>query len=313
MKRSALIVAFLFLLLQAGYSATPQSTAFTYQGALSENGLPANGNYDLIFKLFDAETIGNQVGSTITKTSFPVASGKFTVDLDFLAGAFTGNQLWIEVTVGTETLTPRQPVNSVPVAQFSLKGNAFAPPWNSGTSYSQGSLVTGGIAGKTLFMALQSSTGMTPGIAGSQAFWTVVSTGIGAAPVGIPYTMVTHQANSSEFFGATTPAIESYSASITPDLVAYIPSDCIPSLSVYSVTGDSVPVTFFAMSVTAVAGGYTFGGFLTAQCGPITSTSKTVPATCSATGSPFSAGDFVTIFSNFTPQTGTIFTAFSCN
>ena len=89
MKRSALIVAFLFLLLQAGYSATPQSTAFTYQGALSENGLPANGNYDLIFKLFDAETIGNQVGSTITKTSFPVASGKFTVDLDFLA------HLWI--------------------------------------------------------------------------------------------------------------------------------------------------------------------------------------------------------------------------
>ena len=43
MKRSAVIVAFLFLLLQAGYSATPQSTSFTYQGALSENGQPANG------------------------------------------------------------------------------------------------------------------------------------------------------------------------------------------------------------------------------------------------------------------------------
>ena len=149
MKRSALMVAFLFLLLQAAHSATPQSTAFTYQGALSENGQPANGNFDLIFKLFDAETNGNQVGSTITKTSFPVANGKFSVDLDFLAGAFAGNQLWIEVTVGTETLAPRQPVNSVPVAQYALAAPLQVPP--------------------PIFMASASSASLTTGVTGNSA------------------------------------------------------------------------------------------------------------------------------------------------
>lgn len=119
------LVAFLLLIVQTGSAVTPQSTAFTYQGSLGANGQPANGNFDLTFKLFDAATSGNQIGSTITMTQFPIANGKFTTDLDFLAGKFTGNQLWIEVTVDTETLTPRQPVNTVPVAQYTL---AVPPP-----------------------------------------------------------------------------------------------------------------------------------------------------------------------------------------
>jgi len=310
MKRIAL-AAFLLLLAQAAYSTTPQSTAFTYKGNLSANSLPASGYFDLTFSLFDDASVGNQVGSTISMPAFYIANGTFTADLDF-PGVFTGNQLWLEVTVGAETLSPRQPVNAVPIAQFALKGNALAPAWNASTTYAQGSLVTGGIAGKTLFIALQANTNHAPGGAGSEAFWAAVSTGSGASPVGIPYTMVTHQGSSSEFFGATTPAIGPYSVSISPDVVTYIPTDCTPSLSVYSLTGDSTLVTFYAMSITASAGGgFTFGGALEASCS-LTSTSKTVPATCSATGSGFSAGDYVTIFSNFTPQTGTIFTAFSC-
>ena len=160
MKRSAVIVAFLFLLLQAGYSATPQSTSFTYQGALSENGQPANGNFDLTFKLFDAETNGNQVGGTITKTSFPVAGGKFTVDLDFLAGAFSGNQLWIEVTVGTETLSPRQPVNSVPVAQYAMTAPLQIPPPNFMSSASSATLTTD-ISGSAAQVAVLPLSGYT--------------------------------------------------------------------------------------------------------------------------------------------------------
>jgi hypothetical protein len=160
MKRSAWMVVFLFLLLQAGYSATPQSTAFTYQGALSENGQPANGNFDLIFKLFDAETNGNQVGSTITETSFPVASGKFSVDLDFLAGTFTGNQLWIEVTVGTETLTPRQPINSVPVAQYALASPLQVPPAIFMSSASSATLTTN-VSGNATQVAVLPLSGYT--------------------------------------------------------------------------------------------------------------------------------------------------------
>jgi len=100
-------------------AAPAQSTAFTYQGRLMlADGHPANGNYDMTFKLFDTGTVGTgtQVGSTITLTQFPVVNGLFTTDLDF-PGAFTGNQLWLEVAVDNETLDKRQPVDSVPVAQ----------------------------------------------------------------------------------------------------------------------------------------------------------------------------------------------------
>jgi hypothetical protein len=118
MKRS-LLAASLLLAFSAAY-ADPQTTAFTYQGDLTASGQPANGNFDLTFKLFDAVTGGNQLGS-ITMSAFPVVNGKFTTDLDF-PGEFKGAQTWVEVTVGTQTLSPRQPVNTVPVAQFALTG-----------------------------------------------------------------------------------------------------------------------------------------------------------------------------------------------
>ena len=35
---------------------------FTYQGQLNDAGEPANGEYDLVFRLFDAETDGTQLG-----------------------------------------------------------------------------------------------------------------------------------------------------------------------------------------------------------------------------------------------------------
>ena len=38
--------------------APAQTTAFTYQGQLTEAGTPANGSYDLQFKLFDSGTVG---------------------------------------------------------------------------------------------------------------------------------------------------------------------------------------------------------------------------------------------------------------
>jgi hypothetical protein len=45
------------VLLFAGV-AQAQTTAFTYQGKLTDAGNPANGNYDLQFKLFDTPTVG---------------------------------------------------------------------------------------------------------------------------------------------------------------------------------------------------------------------------------------------------------------
>src|SRR5262245_9121450 len=70
--------------------ALAQATAFTYQGRLNDSGNPANGNYDMLFKLFTTQTVGTgtQQGSTITNSTVAVANGIFTVQLDFGAGVF---------------------------------------------------------------------------------------------------------------------------------------------------------------------------------------------------------------------------------
>ena len=115
-----LLSALLLLAFSAVY-ADPQSTAFTYQGNLTSNGQPANGSFDLTFKLFGSATGTDQIGSSIVMTGFQVNNGFFTTDLDFPT-AFTGQQQWVEVTVGTQTLSPRQPVNSAPVATYALNG-----------------------------------------------------------------------------------------------------------------------------------------------------------------------------------------------
>lgn len=103
--------------------AAPVSTAFTYQGRLTDGGSPANGAYDLRFSLFDAASGGAQVGSTQALNDVTVADGYFTVALDFGAGVFKGDARWIvaEVRPGASTgsyttLSPRTQLASVPYA-----------------------------------------------------------------------------------------------------------------------------------------------------------------------------------------------------
>ncbi|MEO6689664.1 MAG: hypothetical protein ABIS07_12015 [Dokdonella sp.] len=111
----------LAMTLAAPARAAPQLPDFTYQGHLQQSGAPANGNFDLDFALFDALTAGNQVGSTITETAYPITDGLFNVSLAF-PGSFTGIQLWLEVSVNGIAMSPRQPVATTPVAQFALSG-----------------------------------------------------------------------------------------------------------------------------------------------------------------------------------------------
>ncbi len=80
-------------------SAAPMGTAFTYQGQLKDGGLPADGVYDLQFKLFDAATAGAQVGSTLAKGDVAVAGGLFVVSLDFGAAPFAGQARFLEIGV----------------------------------------------------------------------------------------------------------------------------------------------------------------------------------------------------------------------
>ena len=108
----------------SSFSAFAQGTAFTYQGRLNDGASPASGGYDLTFAVFDADSIGSQVGATLTNSAVAVSNGLFTVTLDFGAGIFPGNPRWLEIGVATngsgsfDTLSPRQALLPTPYAMF---------------------------------------------------------------------------------------------------------------------------------------------------------------------------------------------------
>ena len=83
MRASAALAAAALLLLTLPAAAAPQLPDFTYQGRLSQNGAPANGNFNLDFALFNDAVAGGQVGATISEPGFPVVDGLFTVSLAF--------------------------------------------------------------------------------------------------------------------------------------------------------------------------------------------------------------------------------------
>jgi hypothetical protein len=122
---------------RADATASALGAAFTYQGRLDQNGVPANGSYDFQFRLYDALTSGNQVpnGTTVVAVTRTVTNGIFTADLDFGALTFDGNARWLEIQVrpaasgAFATLSPRQPLTPAPYALFALGG---------GTQYTAG-------------------------------------------------------------------------------------------------------------------------------------------------------------------------------
>jgi hypothetical protein len=140
-KREIFSIFILIILLIASGSAsaqdpgstvqTPEGTAFTYQGRLSQSSVPANGTFDFEFYLFDALTGGSQIGATVPINDIIVTDGYFTVQLNFGANAFIGQVRYLEVHVrlgndnGAFTiLSPRQELTPTPYASY-----ASTAPW----------------------------------------------------------------------------------------------------------------------------------------------------------------------------------------
>ena len=104
-------------------------TTFTYQGELREGAQPANGAYDVRFRLYDAASGVTQLGPTLCVNDIAVTDGRFIVTLDFGA-QFSQPGRFLELDVrsgalgdcttsaGFTTLGPRQPVTNVPGASF---------------------------------------------------------------------------------------------------------------------------------------------------------------------------------------------------
>src|SRR5262245_45676131 len=80
--------------------AFAEGTAFRYQGRLNDNGVPATGNYDLRFSLYNFLAAPTPIGAQ-TINGVRVSNGLFTVMLDFGAGVFTGPPRWLETAVRT--------------------------------------------------------------------------------------------------------------------------------------------------------------------------------------------------------------------
>jgi hypothetical protein len=119
----SLFAALLLSTLNYQSSTFGQGTAFTYQGFLTDVGGPANGLYDLEFRVFDMASGGSQQGSTVTVDDQGITNGLFTVLLDPGAGVFTGPDRWLDLAVrpgaSTDTYTnvvPRQPITPAPYA-----------------------------------------------------------------------------------------------------------------------------------------------------------------------------------------------------
>src|SRR5688572_18312979 len=124
-------VYLVLIILAAGLFCAPaafgQSTEFSYQGNLKESDLPANANYDIEFRLYDAATGGTRIGNAILLSPVPVSEGVFSVKLDFGQNGFSGQDRYLEIAVRRSgvgslvTLGPRQRIGSAPYAVQSLQ------------------------------------------------------------------------------------------------------------------------------------------------------------------------------------------------
>lgn len=121
MKRLFLIIAFVILF---PVLAMAQGTGFNFQGRLNDGSNPANGQYDLQFRLYNAVTGGAQIGATVSRPATVLINGVFSTTLDFGATAFNNpSSVFIEIAVkpagspnAYTILGPRQQLTVVPFA-----------------------------------------------------------------------------------------------------------------------------------------------------------------------------------------------------
>jgi len=121
--KTAPIALIMTLILGIALDALAQDSTITYQGQLRQSGEPFTGTANLEFRLFDALSGGNQIGSLQTRLNWPVEDGLFQVELNFGIAAFTEQVRYLEVRVNGSPLSPRQAIRPSPMALFALGGN----------------------------------------------------------------------------------------------------------------------------------------------------------------------------------------------
>lgn len=191
-----------------GSGVDAQTTAFTYQGRLNDGGVPATGNYDMQFKLFDAEVDGAQVGATLNITNVQAVTGIFSASLDFGSAAFSGADRFLEIAISPAgqnnftTLLPRQRMNSSPYSIQTLNANTALTALNA--------LSLGGVAAAEFVQdddtRLSDARTPLPGSADYVQNGTTVQTAtnfsIGGTGVANAFDAVQYRINGSRFLSA---------------------------------------------------------------------------------------------------------------
>jgi hypothetical protein len=124
------------------------ASKLSYQGRLTgSQGDPLNGDYDMVFQIWDDATGGAQIGADIILRDVPVADGLFTVELSVPHNEIWGQALWLQVQVEGQVLAPRQELLPVPYA-LSLKPGAQIFGWSEPSLF-LGSNVEDGVVAET--------------------------------------------------------------------------------------------------------------------------------------------------------------------
>lgn len=127
-----------FAILATASPAFANANLITYQGVLADAGGPLNGNADMNFTLWDADTGGTMVWGPEAHNAVPVVDGVFSTLLGSSAafGAIfaSNNLLWLEVSAdvgaGTQVFGPRVPFTAAPFTfQAANAASADSADW----------------------------------------------------------------------------------------------------------------------------------------------------------------------------------------
>ena len=141
LNSAGLVLLFLCTTLTDAFA---QGTAFTYQGRLNANGVPANGSYDLQFAVYDSAGGATVIAGPLAGPGVPVTNGLFTVTLDFGTSVFTGPARWLEIGVrtnGAATFVPLNPRQALTPAPYSIHAGTASTAFTASNVVS-GSVVT---------------------------------------------------------------------------------------------------------------------------------------------------------------------------
>ncbi len=125
------LITLLFSFFVFNNAMSQVDSSFTYQGELIDNGVPANGQYDINLDLIDGDM--TPWGNTSIHSPVEVANGLFSVNADFDIDAFDGyKNFTVTVSVrktsegpgGAFTTLGSQTVQAVPLATNLTNGSA---------------------------------------------------------------------------------------------------------------------------------------------------------------------------------------------